>query len=377
MEDDAERPKWESDERIDPRQLPVLQLMEPEIRKIRENEKRRKGSAEKIAYEKLVRLVNSEKKLMILKQVENVMMATRPNLLSAAPLDGLLRSEGTFISQPEGNLVRYCFFRPKQSAVRPTVYYIHGGGMATSSCFYAQYQAWARMIAHKGVNVFLVDFRNSLTPGIIGNEYSSGSLSPYPGGLNDCVSGLKFLHANHETFYTDSSRILVAGESGGGNLALALGIRLKLQCKDLASGIYALCPYILGKYPSPDYPSTVRNNGIVLYLGSMTRVMYGSVSAYEKQDPCAWPMFATKEDLQNLPPVFVSLNECDPLRDEGLAFYRKCIRAGIPAQCREVLGSVHGAELSFTMPEVSAQTAQSIATFAKSNTSKPSHKSKL
>ena len=318
---DNDRPKWQTDERIDPRQFPILQILETVQQKKNSN-----GNNLAITYEQMVRDANSEKNLPLLKQLEQVMMAPQPHMSSLAPIDGLVRSEGTFASQPDGNLVRYCFFRPKQTAVRPTVYYIHGGGMATGSCFYANYQAWARLIAHRGVNVFLVDFRNSLTPGIIGSEHSSGEVSPYPGGLNDCVSGLKFLHANHEKFFTNPAKILVAGESGGGNLAIATAIRLKNQCKYFASGIYALCPYILGAYPSEKYPSTVTNNHIFLHLDPTSSVSYGSEEAIEKQDPCAWPMFANKKDIENFPPIFISINECDPLRDEGLAFYRKVMK---------------------------------------------------
>ena len=50
------------------------------------------------------------------------------------------------------------------------------------------------------------------------------------------MSGLKYLSAKHEKFYTDPTRIVVAGESGGGNLALATGMRLGTQV-----GIVCVC----------------------------------------------------------------------------------------------------------------------------------------
>ena len=79
----------------------------------------------------------------------------------------------------------------------------------------------------------------------------------------------------------------------------------------------------------------------------------------------AWPSFATVDDCKGLPPVFVSVNECDPLKDEGIEFYRKCVQAGVNAQCRIVAGTMHGGELvGAAMPEVSRETARSIASFA-------------
>ena len=52
-------------------------------------------------------------------------------------------------------------------------------------------------------------------------------MAPYPAGLNDCVSGLKWTHANAATLGIDPARIVIAGESGGGNLTLASGLKLK------------------------------------------------------------------------------------------------------------------------------------------------------
>jgi acetyl esterase/lipase len=223
---------------------------------------------------------------------------------------------------------------------------------------------WARLLAHHGVAVFLIDFRNALVPGIIGGKHSSGEVAPYPGGLDDCVSGVKWLSKNCTKFGVDAKRIVLAGESGGGCLSIATALRLK-QSGDLhlIEGIYAMCPFILGVYPDPKFPSTIENNGIFLTLDGSHPHMYGAVGAYERRDPCAWPAFATEEDLRGLPRTFVLLNECDPLRDEGIAFYRKCLAAGVSTQCRIVAGSIHAAEITAVMPDVTRHSAASLAFF--------------
>jgi acetyl esterase len=79
-----------------------------------------------------------------------------------APSTGLtVRTEG-FTSSPDGNLVNIQFIRPTEGKTLPCVYYIHGGGMATMSCYYGNYRAWGRMIAAQGVAVAMVDFRNAV-----------------------------------------------------------------------------------------------------------------------------------------------------------------------------------------------------------------------
>ena len=55
----------------------------------------------------------------------------------------------------------------------------------------------------------------------------------------------------------------------------------------------------------------------------------------------------------------ISVNECDPLRDEGVNFYRLLLRAGVPARCRQVMGTIHGTEVfPMTCPDISRDTAR-------------------
>ena len=104
-----------------------------------------------------------------------------------APSSGLDISTLEFTSSPDGNTVKVRFIRPESSEPLPCVYYIHGGGMQSMSAFDGLYRAWGRIIAHQGVAVAMVDFRNCLTPS------SAPEVEPFPAGLNDCVSGLKWL----------------------------------------------------------------------------------------------------------------------------------------------------------------------------------------
>jgi acetyl esterase len=63
-------------------------------------------------------------------------------------------------------------------------------------------------------------------------------------------------------------------------------------------------------------------------------------------------------------PVVISVNECDPLRDEGINFYRLLLDSGVPARARESLGTCHGTEIfPVVCPDVSHATAADIASF--------------
>ena len=278
-----------------------------------------------------------------------------------APSQGLSVETREFLSQPDGNTVKLQLIRHEDGAPRPTVYYIHGGGMMTMSCFDGNYRAWGKIIAAQGVNVAMVDFRNSIRPS------SAPEVAPYPAGLNDCVSGLEWVHAHAEELGLDPTRLVVAGESGGGNLTLATGLRLLREGKrDLITGLYALCPYIAGDWPQDRYPSSTENNGLLLDLhNDVGKLSYG-VEEFEKGNPLAWPSFATADDVRGFPPTMISVNECDPLRDEGIEFYRLLIAEGVEARCRQVMGTMHGTEIfPILCPEISRDTARNLADFCR------------
>ena len=278
-----------------------------------------------------------------------------------APAKGLEMRRLSFTSEPDGNQANLHFIRPEGGDALPCVYYIHGGGMMSLSCYYGNYRAWGKIIAACGVAVAMVDFRNCLSPS------SVPEVAPFPAGLNDCVSGLKWVLANAGELGVDANHVIVAGESGGGNLTLATGLKL-LRDGDigLIRGLYALCPYIAGRWPHPDCPSSVSNNGILLDLHNNRGAMAYGIEELDKRNPLAWPGFATEEDLRGFPPTVISVNECDPLRDEGVNFYRTLLRAGAPARCREVIGTIHGTEIfPLAAPDISRDTAVSIAHFCR------------
>jgi acetyl esterase len=276
-----------------------------------------------------------------------------------APSEGLIITDKIFTSEPDGNTIKIQFIRPDNADVLPCVYYIHGGGMATMSCYDGNYKAWGRIMAAQGVAVAMVDFRNALVPS------SATEVAPYPAGLNDCISGLKWVSANSELLSIDSSNIIVSGDSGGGNLALATALRLKQEDNaGLISGIYALCPYIAGQWPLPENPSSTENNGILLDLHHNQGAMIYGIEEFAKGNALAWPGFATEDDVRGLVPTVISVNECDPLCDEGINFYRLLMRAGVSASCRQVMGTIHAIEVfPIACPDISRETASSIAHF--------------
>ena len=277
-----------------------------------------------------------------------------------APSQGLSVREDSFVSAPDGNTIKVLIIRPDTDTALPCVIYFHGGGMQSMSGFNGMYRAWARIIAAKGVAVVIVDFRNALRPS------SAPEVLPFPAGRDDCVSGVKWTAANAQALNIDPSRIIVAGESGGGNLAIAAALKLKADGDiGLIKGVYALCPYIAGHWPQERFPSSIENDGLLLSLHNNRGAMAYGIAELQSKNHFAWPSFATEDDVRGFPSTVISVNECDPLRDEGIDFYRLLVRAGVNARCRQVMGTIHGTEVfSISCPDISHDTAADIARFA-------------
>lgn len=276
-----------------------------------------------------------------------------------APSAGLEEDVRSFVSEPDGNTCKVRVVRPVGAVDLPGVVYYHGGGMMDMSAFDGNYRAWAKIIAAQGVVVCAVEFRNAAVPSFEGAE-----VAPFPAALNDCCAGVRWAHAHAKELGIDSTRLIVAGDSGGGNLSLATAMKLKGQ--GLLAGVFAMCPYISGQWPLATLPSSMTNEGYILSLHhNLGRMAYG-IEAFERKDPLAWPLFATKEDLAGLCPVTISVNECDPLCDEGVLFYRNCCAAAVHARCRMVMGTFHGSEiLPIIAPDITRDTAIAMAGFAR------------
>ena len=294
--------------------------------------------------------------------LEDAMDETHPLLLEAMPnFDHIDQSIET-ITGPDNNDITLYIHRPKGvEGPLPGLVDLHGGAMVILAATDPYSQRWRNTLAAEGLVVVGVEFRNG-----------AGKLGPhpFPAGLNDCAAGVRWTHANRGAL--GITTITVSGESGGGNLSLATGLKARQEgWVDEIDGIYALCPYISGAYANPpsELLSLVENDTYMLDCREMDRL----VTVYDPErsqgaNPLAWPLAAQAPDLEGLPPHVVSVNELDPLRDEGLAFYRKLLAAGVPAVARTVHGTTHGTDIAMAdvIPDVHRETVRSVVGFAKS-----------
>merc|ERR1711957_18864 len=115
-------------------------------------------------------------------------------------------------------------------------------------------------LAIRGFAVVGVEFRNS--SGLLGRH-------PFPAGLTDCMSALGWTNANRTKL--GISKIVLSGESGGGNLCCAMALRAKRE-RRLAEfdGVFACCPFIAGPevWTSKGFPSLQECDAYFVDMGA-------------------------------------------------------------------------------------------------------------
>ena len=271
-------------------------------------------------------------------------------------------STTTTIAGPDGNDITLFISRPDAATgPLPAVVHLHGGGMAIGSAADVGYIRIREYLAATGLVVVGVEFRNS-----------GGKLGPhpFPAGLDDCAAAVRWVSSHRAELGV--SHLIVSGESGGGNLTLTVAHKAKREgWLDEVAGFYAQCPYISNRWleDCEDLPSLKENDEY--FISCLQLALLGSIynpDGSHADDAACWASAATDDELKNLPPHVISVNELDPLRDEGLQYYRRLLRAGVPAVGRVVAGTCHGGDLLLgaVMPEVFDASIRDVSGFAKS-----------
>ncbi|GAB4178105.1 MAG: alpha/beta hydrolase [Roseiflexaceae bacterium] len=215
-------------------------------------------------------------------------------------------------------------YRPQQAeATPPVVAFFHGGGFIAGDL--ESHDGLCRELASaSGCLVLAVDYR--LAP-----EY------PFPAGLEDAYDATRWLAQQAAALGGDASRLAVAGDSAGANLATAVALMARGQ--DLAIGFQLLL------YPKLDfineYPSHSENRalGIPLAISQFFDDCY-IPNVAQRSGPLASPVLAS--DLHGMPPGLIVTADADTLRDEAEAYGHALRLAGAEVGILRAIGQVHG-----------------------------------
>ncbi|MGW5515642.1 alpha/beta hydrolase [Nocardia africana] len=204
------------------------------------------------------------------------------------------------------------------------VVFFHGGGFVLGST--AAYDGPLRLLAHHtGMDILSVEYR--LAP-----EHA------FPAPHQDALVAWDYAVKQCPSWGVPADRIVVAGDSSGGNIAAVLARTLRGSAQEPALQVLMYpATDLAGMRPSrrefADSPALTAKQ-IEWFLD-----LYAP-RALDRADPQASPLLA--EDVTGLAPAVVTVAGFDPLRDDGIAYAAKLADSGVPVELIREPGLVHG-----------------------------------
>lgn len=240
-----------------------------------------------------------------------------------APGDEVAQIENREIPGPGGAL-RIRIYRPKVAGRLPVTLYFHGGGFVI--CGLDTHENICRCLAQRAETL------------VVSVDYRLAPEAKFPAAVEDACAALKWLHAHAADIDGDASRIAVAGDSAGGNLATVTAQWAQQQGIELRHQLLF--------YPVTDCSCSSGSyrefaEGYVL-SAEMMRWFIGHYlpDTQSADDPRASPL--RQPDLGGLAPATIFTAACDPLRDEGEAYGSAMRKAGVEVNLQRWPGQIHG-----------------------------------
>jgi acetyl esterase len=229
------------------------------------------------------------------------------------------------IDGPGGSL-KLRIYTPAGSGSFPLLMFFHGSGFVL--CSLDTHDGMCRNLA-TGIGCVVVSVDYRLAP-----EHK------FPEGPDDCLAATRWAAAHTAELGIDPARIMLAGDSAGGNMAAVTALRIRDEGGPALCGQMLLYP--VTDYHTPGTPSYAENaDGYGLTRDTM-EWFWGHYlnDPAEAGNPYASPLRAP--DLTRLPPAYVVSAEYDPLRDEAEIYGERLRAAGVPTEITRRRGMNHG-----------------------------------
>lgn len=253
----------------------------------------------------------------------------KPPKFLTQPRPATIAREDIVLSVREGGEISGRVYYPKSEGPHPVILYYHGGAFM---------EGYGNLETHDNIIRALAVRTNSV---VIGVSYRVAPQHAFPTAVNDSYDALLWAYENVSEFNGDPNRIVVAGDSAGGNLATAVA----LMARDF-TGPKIAAQVLL--YPLTTFQDIPLQSRIIYDSGYylLSRgVMYRARDLYTPMEemwfsPYTSPLNA--EDLGDLPPTFIITAEFDPLRDEGEMYGERLAEFEVPVKHLHYEGVMHG-----------------------------------
>lgn len=223
--------------------------------------------------------------------------------------------------------LRLRLYRPHELRTpTPVVLFLHGGGWTAGNIEFADQPV--RMLSAASQSIWA------------SANYRLAPEHPFPAGLDDAWSALRWLAQRAEELGGDPRRVVIVGESSGANLCAALALRARDHGSPRLAHQYLLFPVLGVDLDTDSYRAY--GEGLLLTRAAVRWFWTNYVGPDIAAAPAeAAPLNAP--DLRNLAPATIVVAEHDVLRDDGVEYARRLRQAAVPVTLIEWEGMTHGA----------------------------------
>lgn len=267
------------------------------------------------------KLIYSQKNIWLINLLSRLMPAPKP------PQD--IRIENIFIrGKNDMQKIRLRIYKPKSVKVpMPVLLWMHGGGYVIGN--------------PKQDDVICIHYARELGITIVSVDYRLAPKHPFPAGLEDCYSTLKWIASNSQHLGIDSKRIAVGGGSAGAGLAASLA-----QFANDQNEVKPIFQLLV--YPMLDDRTVLRadiddNNNITWNQKSNKfgwESYLGKICGDENMPEYSVP--ARHKNLSGLPATWIGVGTLDIFYDEDLAYAQRLKESGVQCETYVVSGAFHG-----------------------------------
>jgi len=227
----------------------------------------------------------------------------------------------------DGQKVDLTIVRPQAArGATPVFMFFHGGGWVLGD--YATHARLVRdLVNYSGATAVFVN-------------YTPSPEATYGVAIKQAYAATKWVAAHGKEIDVDGSRLAVAGNSVGGNMAAVVSLMAKDQAGPKISYQVLLWPVTDAKFDTASYNQF--DHGYFLTRNMMKWFWDNyTVDAAKRNDIYASPLRATAAQLKGLPPALVQTAELDVLRDEGEAYAQALDAAGVEVTATRYNGMIH------------------------------------
>lgn len=252
------------------------------------------------------------------------------------------------LSAGNTNFLNYLITPKNARKEIPCLIYVHGGGFA-----YKFSPSHIKLMKEYAVKANCAVFAA---------DYSLSPKEKFPKAIDETTAAYLYISKHSEEFSIDKNKLILGGDSAGGNIAAATTIKL-LKDHNITSNALLLI------YPVLDATMTTKSmktyTDTPMWNSKLNKKMWRYYVAEKEdlKDPLISPIFF--DELSKFPKTYIETAEFDCLHDEGILFAEKLNENGVDVTLFETLGTMHGFD-TLTSKSISKNAIEKRIEFLKS-----------